>query len=63
MGNRMKQYRLGLKMSQEELEAKSGISRATISAIENDPAYNTTTKTLERLATALGTTVDQIFFG
>lgn len=63
MGNRLKQYRLRLKMSQEELEAKSGISRATISAIENDPAYNTTTKTLERLAAALGTTVDQIFFG
>lgn len=63
MGNRLKEFRLKLKISQEELEAKSGISRGTISAIENDPAYNTTTKTLERLATALGATVDQIFFG
>lgn len=63
MGSRLKEVRLRLKMSQEELEAKSGVSRGTICAIENDPECNTTTKTLEKLATALGTTVDQIFFG
>lgn len=63
MGNRLKEFRLGKRMSQEELETASGVSRATISAIENDPNYSTTTKTLNRLATALGTTVDQIFFG
>lgn len=63
MGNRLKEFRLKHKMSQEELESRSGVSRGTISAIENDSTYNTTTKTLERLATALGTTVDQIFFG
>lgn len=63
MGNKLKEFRTKQKVSQEELEAKSGVSRSTISAIENDPTYNTTTKTLERLATALGTTVDRIFFG
>lgn len=62
MGNRLKEFRLQKKVSQEELEARSGVSRSTISAIESNPAYNTTTKTLQRLATALGTTVDQIFF-
>jgi len=50
-----------MKMSQKKLEAASGISRSTISAIENDLSYNPTTKTLERLATALGTAVEQIF--
>lgn len=62
MGSRLKEFRLAKKVSQAELEATSGISRATISAIENDPNYNPTTKTLEKLATALGATVDQIFF-
>lgn len=63
MGERLRQLRLRLGMSQGELEERSGISRATISALENDPDYNTTTKTLERLAAALETTVEQIFFG
>lgn len=63
MGNRMKELRLSRHMSQEDLETVSGISRITISAIENDPNYHPTTKTLERLAAALGSTVDQIFFG
>lgn len=63
MGNRLREFRLKMKMSQEELEEKSGVSRGTICSIENDPNYNTTTKTLAKLATALGTTVDQIFFG
>lgn len=63
MGERLRQLRLRLGMSQGELEERSGISRATISALENDPDYNTTTKTLERLAVALETTVEQIFFG
>lgn len=62
MGNRLKEYRLKLKVSQEELAEKSGISRATISAIENNLNRNTTTKTLDKIASALGTTVDQIFF-
>lgn len=63
MGNRLCEFRKQAKISQEELSAKSGISRSTISSIETDPNYSTTTKTLERLAAALGTTVDQIFFG
>lgn len=63
MGNRLKEFRLKRQLSQEDLEAASGVSRAIISAIENDPGYTPTTKTLERLAAALCSTVDQIFFG
>lgn len=63
MRTQLKAFRRKAKLSQKELEAKSGVSRGTISALENDPAYNPTAKTLERLAAALGATVDQIFFG
>lgn len=49
-------------MSQVELSEVSGISRATISAMENGVARNTTSKTLVALATALATTVDELFF-
>jgi len=48
-------------MTQEELAAKSGVSRATISALENGKPISTT-KTLVNIAKALGTSVDKIFF-
>lgn len=62
MGYRMKQLRHSRQMSREDLEAASGVNRAVISAIEDDPDYTPTIRTLERLAAALGSTVDQIFF-
>jgi len=49
-------------MTQEELAEKSGVSRGTISALENGIVRTTTTKTLVKLAQALDTSVDQIFF-
>ena len=45
------------KMSQEDLAALSGVSRATISNLENNPDAITTTETLRKLATALGVKV------
>ncbi len=57
----IKEKREKLGMSQEELSNKSGVSRTTISALENNTTRTTTTKTLLALAAALGTTVDQIF--
>jgi len=48
-------------ITQEELAEKSGVSRATIIAIENGENVNTTTKTLSKLAAALDTTVAQLF--
>ena len=62
MGYKIKDYRENLKMSQEELAEKSGVCRTTISALENGTEKNTSTKTLLKIAKALGTTVENIFF-
>ena len=61
MGYKIKEVREARKMTQEELAEKSGVSRGTISALENGSVRTTTTKTLFKLAKALGTSVDQIF--
>lgn len=62
MGYCLKEVREEKGMTQEELAEKSGVSRGTISAIENGTSRATTTKTLVALARALGTTVESIFF-
>lgn len=61
MGYKIREVRESIGMSQTELSEKSGISRGTISALENGTARTTTTKTLLCIANALGTTVDRIF--
>ena len=48
-------------MTQEELSLKSGVSRGTICALENNAERETTTKTLVKIAKALNATVDQLF--
>lgn len=40
-------------ISQEELAEKSGVSRPTISKLENNPDAVTTTDTLQKIALAL----------
>lgn len=62
MRYRIKEVREQLGMTQEELEKKSGVSRGTISGLENGTMRNTTTGTLLKLASALDTTVDRIFY-
>lgn len=62
MGYKIKEFREARGMTQEQLAVSSGISRGTISALENGTARTTTTKTLLSIAKALDTTVDQIFF-
>lgn len=62
MGYKIKDLREAMKMTQEELAEKSGVSRGTISALENGIDRTTTSKTLVKLAQALDTTVDRIFF-
>lgn len=62
MGYRIKEFRKEQKMSQEELAERSGVSRQTISAIENNDARAATTKTLAKIAKALDTTVAALFF-
>ena len=52
-GEKIKQTRESLKMSQEELSEKSGVSRATISKIENGLTEVVKLETLSKLANAL----------
>lgn len=62
MGYRLKEIREEKNMTQEELEKLSGVSRQTISAIENNSGYQAKVGTLMALAKALETTVDNLFF-
>lgn len=62
MGSKLKKIREEKNMTQEELEKKSGVSRQTISAIENNDEYQPKVGTLMAIAKALETTVDSIFF-
>lgn len=62
MGYRLKEIREEKGITQEELEKRSGVSRQTISAIENNDNYQAKTGTLIALARALSTTVDNLFF-
>jgi transcriptional regulator with XRE-family HTH domain len=58
MGNAIKERREELRMTQDELAKRSGISRQTISSIENGKYSNVLVGTLAAIATALDTTVD-----
>lgn len=60
--NRLKFYREKRKLSQEDLAEKSGVSRVTISNLENDKILVSKTDTLTKIADALGETVPTIFF-
>lgn len=62
MGCRLKEIREEKGITQEKLEELSGVSRQTISAIENNPEYQAKSGTLLALAKAMDTTVDRIFF-
>lgn len=62
MGYKVKELRQKLSLSQEELSQRSGVSRQTISSIENNDARAATTKTLAKIARALNTTVGALFF-
>ena len=62
MGYKIREVREAKDMTQEQLALKSGVSRGTISALENGASRTTTTKTLVKIACALGVALDQIFF-
>lgn len=58
---RIKEKRLEMKMSQDELSQKANVSRAIISKLENDEEVVTSTETLKKLASALNCKVSEIF--
>lgn len=62
MGYKIRERREELHMTQEELVERSGVSRGTISALENNSEKTTTTKTLLKIAIALETTIDSLLF-
>ena len=62
MGYKIKEIRNEKHMTQMELAEKSGVSRTIIAQLESGKRTQTTTKTLRKRASALGTTVDNIFF-
>lgn len=62
MGYKIKEIREKKQISQTELAQMSGISRATIWALENGTERTTTTRTLEKIAKALNTTIEELFF-
>lgn len=62
MGYRIKEFREQQKMTQEELAARSGVSRVSIALLETGATKNATGQTLFKIATALGTTIDSLFF-
>ena len=61
MATRLRELREEKNMTQEELAEKSGVSRAIIWRLERDDNHNATTKTLHKLAVALGVPVDAFF--
>ena len=61
MEYRIKQFREKKGMTQEGLSEKSGVSRATISKLENSEEVETSTETLKKIANALNCKVSDIF--
>jgi len=61
MRSNIKVIREKLGMSQEELAAKAGVSRVTLSCLETGTAEAASTKTLLKIATALDATIEEVF--
>lgn len=61
MGYRIREIREARGMSQLELSEKTGLARATIWRLETGEEETTTTKTLLKIADALGVTVGALF--
>ncbi len=58
---KMKAARASLDLSQDELAKKTGVTRQTISAVENGD-YNPTINLCIAICRALGKTLDELFW-
>ena len=61
MQTKIKEYREKSNITQEELAEKSGVSRTTISYLENGLLNSTTNTTMLKIANALNCKVNDIF--
>ena len=61
LGNRLKEARARLGLTQAELAEKSGVSRKTINTVENGVFIPSTLLAL-MLARSLGVTVEELFY-
>lgn len=59
--NRLKELREERGISQEKLSELSGISRTTLSKIENNEEVNVNTRTIAKLADVFGVKPSEIF--
>ena len=62
MKTKVREIREEMKLSQEKLAEKSGVSRTVISDLENGKPMNITVGTMARLSGALGKEISEIFF-
>lgn len=62
MKNKVRELREKFNMSQEELAQRSGLSRQTISAIENNQLKEISSTTMFKLAHVLNEDIGNIFF-
>lgn len=62
MAYKIREVRKELRMSQQELSKKSGVSRTIISGLETGKIKVTTTDTILKLADSMGKSVNDIFF-
>lgn len=60
MGDRIRKRRQALRISQTDLAERVGVSRPTISELENGTRTTMTTDTAKSLARALGTSIDYL---
>lgn len=58
---RIKKLRIDASLTQEKLARKVGISRIYLSELENGRKNNPSTKTLQKIAKALGVSVTELF--
>lgn len=62
MEYRVKEIRESAGITQEDLAIKSGVSRTIISGLESGTIKETSTRTLRKIADALGKSVSEFFF-
>lgn len=62
MKNKIKEFRERLKMTQDNLAEKSGLSRPYICDLENGKRMVVKSTTMESIAKALNSSVSEIFF-